>query len=77
MYKEVLQQSENMAVWPAVSFVIFFLFFLCLLLWVMTVDNNFIKYMKEMPGREETPASTGADGETPVQENANQKSFAS
>ncbi len=49
MYKNVLQSIENIAIWPIISFVIFFVFFLCLLLWVFTTDKKFIDKMKSMP----------------------------
>ncbi|QOI96086.1 MAG: cbb3-type cytochrome c oxidase subunit 3 [Flammeovirgaceae bacterium] len=49
MYKNVLQQIDNVQVWPIISFVIFFLFFLFLLWYVFTADKSFIRYMKEMP----------------------------
>ena len=49
MYKEVLQNIDNIAIWPMISFVIFFIFFLCLLLWVFTTPKKFIKEMEMMP----------------------------
>ena len=49
MYKNVLQSIDHIAIWPVISFVIFFLFFVCLLWWVFTVDKNFIRKMSEMP----------------------------
>jgi len=49
MYKNVLQSIENVAIWPIISFVIFFLFFLCLLWWVATVDKKVIKKISELP----------------------------
>lgn len=49
MYKSVLQNIDNIAIWPVISFVIFFLFFLCLLWWVFTVDKKFIQKMSDMP----------------------------
>jgi cytochrome c oxidase cbb3-type subunit 4 len=49
MYKNVLQSIENIQIWPVISFVIFFVFFLCLLLWVFTTDKKFIDKMKGMP----------------------------
>jgi cytochrome c oxidase cbb3-type subunit IV len=49
MYKNVLQSIENIQVWPVISFVIFFVFFLCLLAWVFTADKKFIDRMKELP----------------------------
>jgi cytochrome c oxidase cbb3-type subunit 4 len=54
MYKNVLQSIENIEIWPVVSFVIFFIFFLCLLLWVFTTDKKFIDKMKGLPIEGET-----------------------
>jgi cytochrome c oxidase cbb3-type subunit IV len=49
MYKNVLQSIDNIAIWPVISFVIFFLFFICLLWWVFTVDKKFIETMSNLP----------------------------
>lgn len=49
MYKNVLQAIDNIAIWPVVSFVIFFVFFIVLLWWVFSVDNDFINKMKALP----------------------------
>ncbi len=49
MYKNVLQSIDNIAIWPVISFVIFFAFFLCLLIWVFTVDKKFVARMEQLP----------------------------
>ncbi len=49
MYKNVLQSIDNIQIWPVISFVIFFIFFLCLLLWVFTTDKKFIEKMEGLP----------------------------
>lgn len=49
MYKNVLQSIENIQVWPVISFIIFFIFFLCLLWWVYTADRGYIDTMKSLP----------------------------
>ena len=49
MYKNVLQSIDNIAIWPVISFVIFFLFFICLLWWVFTTDKKFIHKMRGLP----------------------------
>ena len=49
MYKNVLQSIDNIAIWPVISFVIFFLFFICLLWWVFTTDKTIIRKMESMP----------------------------
>lgn len=49
MYKNILQNIDHIAVWPVISFVIFFIFFLCLVLWVITADKEVIEKMKSLP----------------------------
>jgi len=49
MYKNVLQNINNIEIWPILSFVIFFVFFLCLLWWVFKVDKEFISRMAALP----------------------------
>jgi cytochrome c oxidase cbb3-type subunit IV len=49
MYKNVLQSIDNVAIWPVVSFVIFFIFFLCLLWWVFTTDKKVLKELENLP----------------------------
>jgi cytochrome c oxidase cbb3-type subunit IV len=49
MYKNVLQSIDNIAIWPVISFVIFFVFFIGLLWWVFTVDKQFIDLMSQLP----------------------------
>jgi hypothetical protein len=46
MYKNVLQGIEIIAIWPLISFVIFFLFFIGLLWYVYTADKDYINRMK-------------------------------
>lgn len=53
MYKQVLQGIDNIAIWPVISFVIFFLFFICLLWWVFTADKRYIERMKNLPVEED------------------------
>jgi cytochrome c oxidase cbb3-type subunit IV len=49
MYKNILQSIDHVAIWPIISFVIFFLFFLVLLWWAFTVNKKFIDHMSNMP----------------------------
>lgn len=49
MHKNALQHIDHVAIWPVISFVIFFLFFLVLLWWVFSADKSFIKNMAHMP----------------------------
>ncbi len=61
MYNNVLQSIENIAIWPVISFVIFFLFFICLLWWVFTADKKFIKYMENLPSSDGSLAQQMVD----------------
>ena len=58
MYKNVLQSIDNIAVWPVISFVIFFIFFVCLLWWVFTADKKFIEKMESLPMNESDAAES-------------------
>ena len=49
MYKNVLQSIDNIAIWPVISFVIFFLFFICLLWSVLSTDKKLIEKIKSLP----------------------------
>lgn len=49
MYKDILSDIENIAIWPSISFVIFFLFFLILIWWVMSADKSFMNKMSNKP----------------------------
>lgn len=58
MYKNILQNIDNVAIWPVISFVIFFIFFICLLWYVFTTDKKFISEMEKMPLEDSTVASS-------------------
>lgn len=58
MYKEVLRSIDNIAIWPVMSFVIFFAFFLGLLWFTFTADKNFINRMSSMPMDDDNIKST-------------------
>jgi cbb3-type cytochrome oxidase subunit 3 len=63
MYKEVLRNIDNIAIWPVISFVIFFLFFIGLLWWTFRADKRFINYMSNMPVEDER---TGNESSEPL-----------
>lgn len=54
MYKNVLQNIDNIAIWPVISFVIFFVFFVCLLWWVFTADKKEIHELEMLPLNDDT-----------------------
>lgn len=49
MYKEVARNIPNVSIYPVISFLIFFIFFLGLLIWVFRADKAFIQKIKNIP----------------------------
>jgi hypothetical protein len=49
MYKNVLQSIAGIEIYPLISFVIFFAFFIGLTLYVIFVDKKHVSAMSEMP----------------------------
>jgi len=49
MYKNVLQSIAGIEIYPIISFVIFFAFFIGLTLFVIFSDKKHIAAMREMP----------------------------
>jgi len=66
MYKEVLRSIHNIEVWPLISVVIFFIFFLALLWWALTAKQAFIKRMSHLPLEDGTPTITDATNQLEV-----------
>lgn len=63
MYKHVLQSIDNVAIWPVISFVIFFTFFIVLLWWVFTADKTFIREMSEKPLQDGSESIVNAESQ--------------
>lgn len=49
MYKQILQSIQNVDLWPVISLVIFFVFFVGILIKVALIDKKIIKKMEDMP----------------------------
>lgn len=49
MFKHYFEQIDKVEIWPIISLVIFFIFFVCLILWVVTADKNYIQEMRQLP----------------------------
>ena len=49
MYKQILESIQGVDIWPVISLVIFFIFFVGILVKVAFIDKKFINKMKEMP----------------------------
>lgn len=49
MYKEVLRNIDQVAVWPILSLIIFFTFFLLMLWRVFTADKKTVNEISRLP----------------------------
>jgi cytochrome c oxidase cbb3-type subunit IV len=49
MFKHYFEQIHNVEIWPIISLSIFFIFFVCLVLWVWQADSRYIDTMKNLP----------------------------
>ncbi|GAB2949976.1 hypothetical protein GCM10027048_13920 [Hymenobacter coalescens] len=63
MYKNVLQHITGIEIYPLISFAIFFLFFLSLLVYVAVVSRSHIQAMKQMPLQDDDFAAAQAQTE--------------
>ncbi len=49
MFSNYLQAIEGVEIYPIISLLIFFIFFMIMLLWNFKVDKNYLKEMEELP----------------------------
>jgi hypothetical protein len=55
MYKNILQAIDGIAIYPIISFLIFFVFFVGLLLFVIFSDKKHLAAMSQMPLQADQP----------------------
>jgi Ca2+/Na+ antiporter len=53
LIKELLRSVEGVSVYPIISLIVFVLFFVIILVWMLKVDNNYIKKMENLPFEKE------------------------
>ena len=58
MYKNVLQAIDGIEIYPIISFVIFFLFFLGLILYVILMDKKYVQTMSSLACTDENEDTT-------------------
>ena len=63
MYKNVLQAIDGIEIYPVISFTIFFIFFIGLLLYVALMDKKYVQTMSSFACStdEETDATVGGN----------------
>ena len=58
MYKNVLQAIDGIEIYPLISFSIFFVFFLGLIVYVVLMDKNYAQSMSSIACEDETEETT-------------------
>lgn len=49
MFKHYFEQIQGIEIWPIISLIIFFTFFIGLIYWVIRVDRSYIQKMENIP----------------------------
>ena len=49
MFKYYFDRVENVEIWPIISLIIFFVFFIGLIIWLFKIDKGYINKMKNLP----------------------------
>jgi cytochrome c oxidase cbb3-type subunit IV len=49
MYRQVLESIDGIGIYPVISLVIFLAFFAAIVVWLLKVDNNYLKKMGSLP----------------------------
>ena len=49
MYKEILESVEGIGIYPIISLLVFFIFFVALIIWVFKADIKYLNKMKMLP----------------------------
>lgn len=49
MYKEILRSIDNIEIYPIISLIIFFLFFVSMFIWVIKTPKEHVKHMESLP----------------------------
>ncbi|MGI9543651.1 MAG: cbb3-type cytochrome c oxidase N-terminal domain-containing protein [Cyclobacteriaceae bacterium] len=74
MFKHYFEGIYNIHIWPVISFTVFFVFFIALLIWVWKVDKGYIQKMKQLP-LDPDHEKTKAEIDTDHQSNKTRRSF--
>lgn len=58
MFKHYFERIQHVELWPVISLILFFVFFVGIIIWVLRADENYIRKMENLPfedGEEEVP----------------------
>lgn len=57
MFKHYFEIIDGIDIYPIISLLIFFIFFVLLFIWVIRVDKQYIKDMEELPLDDRKPSN--------------------
>jgi hypothetical protein len=63
MIRNYLQSIEGVEIYPLISLVVFVVFFVAVFIWILKIDNNYIKKMKELPLELDNDRNLNSTGE--------------
>ena len=66
MFRSVLESIDGVNIYPVISLVIFFIFFVVILFRTFKIDKNFIKRMSELPLEKEDSSDKNFKGDKNV-----------
>ena len=49
MYKQILESIDGIGIYPIVTLIMFFVFFIVMILWLFNMDKTYLKNMAKMP----------------------------
>ncbi len=49
MFKHYFEQIQNIEIWPIISLILFFVFFIFMMVWILFLDKKYIEKMRSLP----------------------------
>lgn len=64
MIRNYLQSIEGVEIYPLISLALFVVFFVAVFVWILKIDKNYIRQMKELPLELDNNRNSNSTGET-------------
>ena len=49
MFSNYIKDIEGVGIYPIISLLVFFIFFVGMLIWMLRIDKNYVKKMEQLP----------------------------
>ncbi|RPI13833.1 MAG: cbb3-type cytochrome c oxidase subunit 3 [Ignavibacteriae bacterium] len=66
MFNQIFENIEGIEIYPIISFVIFFLFFIAVTVWIFRMDKSYVKQMEVIPLDEDSNINKDPEKESYV-----------